>query len=215
MSNRTGGFDSHTLPPTGRARFHWIPRIHSSLLLVTIVFACATRPRAELPSGQTPTPQPEAVHATAGADSAAARDVKPTSSTTSRTAAGADVTGADLDAARPVLAVALGEATYYASKFDGRLTASGIRFHNSELFAAHREYPFGTVVRVTNLENERSVVLRVVDRGPNGKSERIQRTIIDVSQRAARQLDFLRAGRINVRVEVLEWGPGRRTRGQL
>ncbi|MGH7469376.1 MAG: septal ring lytic transglycosylase RlpA family protein [Longimicrobiales bacterium] len=141
--------------------------------------------------------------------------MKPTSSTTSRTAAGADVTGADLDAARPVLAVALGEATYYASKFDGRLTASGIRFHNSELFAAHREYPFGTVVRVTNLENERSVVLRVVDRGPNGKSERIQRTIIDVSQRAARQLDFLRAGRINVRVEVLEWGPGRRTRGQL
>jgi rare lipoprotein A len=105
-----------------------------------------------------------------------------------------------------VLAVALGEATYYADKFEGRRTASGIIFRNAELYAAHRAYPFGTVVRITNLKNHRTVIVRVVDRGPNGRSERAQRTIIDVSQRAARELNFLRDGRIPVRVEVLQWG---------
>lgn len=108
------------------------------------------------------------------------------------------------------LAEAEGEATYYASKFDGRRAASGIVFRNSEPYAAHRTYPFGTMVRVTNLANERSVVLRVIDRGPNGTSARAQRTIIDVSQSAARDLDFIRDGRIPVRVEVLEWGTGRK-----
>lgn len=100
------------------------------------------------------------------------------------------------------LAVALGEATYYADKFNGRRTASGIVFSNSEMYAAHLKYPFGTLVRVTNLRNDKSVILRVVDRGPHGN----RRTIIDVSRRAAEQLGFIRAGRIPVRVEVLEWG---------
>ncbi|HSJ30873.1 MAG TPA: septal ring lytic transglycosylase RlpA family protein [Longimicrobiales bacterium] len=101
-----------------------------------------------------------------------------------------------------------GEATYYASKFDGRPAASGVVFRNSEPYAAHRSYPFGTVVRVTNLVNDRSVIVRVIDRGPHGTSARAKRTIIDVSQSAARELDFIRAGRIPVRVEVLEWGTG-------
>jgi rare lipoprotein A len=108
-----------------------------------------------------------------------------------------------------ILAVAHGDATYYADKFDGRRTASGIVFRNAQLYAAHREYPFGTVVRVTNLRNERSVVLRVVDRGPNGSAANKRRTIIDVSQRAASELGFMHAGRVAVRVEVLEWGAGR------
>ena len=109
-----------------------------------------------------------------------------------------------------VLSVAHGQATYYADKFDGRRTASGIVFRNKLMYAAHREYPFGTLVRVTNLKNGRAVELRVVDRGPNGSAENRRRTIIDVSQRAARELGFLGAGRVNVRVEVLEWGPGER-----
>jgi rare lipoprotein A len=111
--------------------------------------------------------------------------------------------------AEAVLAEAEGEATYYASRFDGRRAASGIVFRNSEPYAAHRTYPFGTVVRVTNLANERSVIVRVIDRGPHGTSARAQRTIIDVSQSAAQDLDFIRAGRVPVRVEVLEWGDGR------
>lgn len=105
-----------------------------------------------------------------------------------------------------VLASASGEATYYADMFEGRRTASGVVFSNDAMYAAHRTYPFGTVVRVTNLANGRDVVLTVVDRGPHGTSARARRTIIDVSRSAARQLDFVRAGRTPVRVDVLEWG---------
>jgi len=111
-------------------------------------------------------------------------------------------------ATAPALAVAAGEATYYASLFDGRRTASGIVFSNEEPFAAHRTWPFGTVVRVTNERNGREVLLTVVDRGPNGTSERALRTVIDVSQSAARELDFILDGRVPVRVEVLRWGEG-------
>lgn len=111
----------------------------------------------------------------------------------------------DTTSVYPVLETIEGEATYYASRFDGRRTASGIVFRNSEPWAAHRRYPFGTVVRVTNLRNDRSVILRIVDRGPFGNSRRI----IDVSQAAARELDFITAGHVPVRVEVLEWGDGR------
>ena len=109
-----------------------------------------------------------------------------------------------------VLEMAEGEATYYASKFDGRRAASGVVFRNSEAYAAHRTYPFGTRVRVTNLVNDRSAVVRIIDRGPHGTSARARRTIIDLSQSVARELDFMRAGRVPVRVEVLEWGSGRR-----
>ena len=170
MDNRTGGFDSHTLPPTRPLRLAVSAQTCGFLLVVLLVLGCSG-PKA--PPGTSP--HPEADH--------------PRQNTTAG-----------------VLAVAHGEATYYADKFDGRPTASGIRFRNQELYAAHRAYPFGTLLRVTNLKNRRSVVVRVVDRGPNGKSERAQRTIVDLSQRAAQELRFLRDGRVPVRVEVLEWG---------
>jgi rare lipoprotein A len=67
------------------------------------------------------------------------------------------------------------------------------------MVAAHRTLPLGTRVRVTNLENKRSVVLRIIDRGPYVGPE----TIIDVSQGAARRLRFIRDGRVRVRVDVL------------
>lgn len=105
-----------------------------------------------------------------------------------------------------VLATAHGEATYYADMFEGRRTASGIIFSNAEMFAAHREYPFGTVLRVTDVETGRAVVVRVVDRLPPPRTARARRTIIDLSQRAAKALGFIRAGRVQVRLEVLEWG---------
>jgi rare lipoprotein A len=106
----------------------------------------------------------------------------------------------------PPLASDEGIATYYADYFDGRRTASGIVFHNSEMFAAHRTYPFGTIVRVTNLANDRAVILTVVDRGPNGATAIARRLIIDVSRTAAAQLDFVRQGITPVRVDVLAWG---------
>lgn len=104
------------------------------------------------------------------------------------------------------LATDFGEATYYADFFHGRTAASGLTFRNDELYAAHRTYPFGTVVRVTNLANQKNVLVLLIDRGPNGTSERARRTIIDLSRRAAEILDFVADGRIRVRVDVLEWG---------
>ncbi len=74
--------------------------------------------------------------------------------------------------------------------------------------AAHPSYPFGTIVRVTNLKNGRSVVVRINDRGPYGKAKKAARKIIDVSRAAAEALRFVGDGRILARVEVLEWGNG-------
>jgi len=59
-----------------------------------------------------------------------------------------------------------GLASYYADRFDGRTTASGSVFDNDSLVAAHPSYPFGSVVRVTNLQNQRTIDVRIVDRGP-------------------------------------------------
>jgi rare lipoprotein A len=106
------------------------------------------------------------------------------------------------------LATADGEATYYHSALDGRATASGVIFHNSLLYAAHRDFPFGTILRVVNLRNGHHVIVEVVDRGPHGTSERARNTIIDVSRSAAVILDFVQQGRAPVRLEVLSWGDG-------
>jgi rare lipoprotein A len=107
-----------------------------------------------------------------------------------------------------VLESVRGEATFYANTFEGRRTASGIPFRQYQLVAAHRAYPFGTLLRVTNLRNDRSVNVRVVDRGPHGAPARARNTNIDLSRRAADRLGYISAGRAQVRVEVLEWGKG-------
>jgi rare lipoprotein A len=111
-----------------------------------------------------------------------------------------------IDSAPAPLHVVEGEATYYASQFDGRRTASGIMFQNSEMYAAHPSFPFGTLLRVTNLANHRSVIVNVVDRGPSGARAAERGRIIDLSQKAAADLDFIQQGHTPVRVEVLEWG---------
>lgn len=93
----------------------------------------------------------------------------------------------------------VGLASYYAHKFHGRSTASGAIYDENRLTAAHRILPFGTLVRVTNLSNHRSVVLQVNDRCPLAKN-----SIIDVSFRAAQQLGFVQEGIVKVSVEVVE-----------
>lgn len=107
-----------------------------------------------------------------------------------------------------VLETVIGEATFYADTFEGRRTASGIPFRQNQMVAAHRGYPFGTILRVTNTRNDRSVNVRVVDRGPHGAVAKARNTIIDLSRRAARELGYVAAGRTPVKVEVLQWGPG-------
>jgi len=93
---------------------------------------------------------------------------------------------------------AVGVASFYGKKFHGRPTASGERFDMNALTAAHRTLPFGTRVRVTNLENGSRVVVRINDRGPSSTDR-----IIDVSYGAARELKFVGQGLTRVRLEVL------------
>ena len=106
---------------------------------------------------------------------------------------------------RRILEVRQGLASYYGPGFEGKRTASGIAFDKTAMVAAHPSYPFGTVVRVTNLANKRQAVVRVVDRGP-AKGPRAEGVIIDVSSGAAADLGFIRQGRTRVRLEVLRWG---------
>jgi rare lipoprotein A len=91
----------------------------------------------------------------------------------------------------------VGKASFYAHRFHGRSTASGETYDESKMTAAHRTLPFGTRVRVTNLENGKAVTLRVNDRGPHRKGR-----VIDVSYKAAKRLGFVRDGIARVKVEV-------------
>ena len=93
----------------------------------------------------------------------------------------------------------------YGKEFHGRVMASGARFDMNAMVAAHASYPLGTLVRVTNLANGRSLELPILDRGP-ATGPRADGVIIDVSQGAAHALGFVRAGRARVRIEVLTWG---------
>ena len=85
--------------------------------------------------------------------------------------------------------VQTGKASYYAHSFNGRRTASGERFHKDSLTCAHRTYPFGTLLKVSNPANGRSVIVRVIDRGPF-----VRGRIIDLSWRAAKELGILSRG---------------------
>jgi rare lipoprotein A len=105
-------------------------------------------------------------------------------------------------AATPEPSVQEGLASWYGPGFHGQETASGEIFDQRELVAAHRTLPFGSVIRVTNLENGRRATLRVIDRGPYGRNFR-NGTILDVSRGAARRLGFIRDGLVKVRIEVL------------
>jgi rare lipoprotein A len=92
-----------------------------------------------------------------------------------------------------------GIASYYADAYHGRTTASGETFDMYELTAAHRTLPFGTRVRVTNLDNGRSVTVRINDRGPF-----IDGRVIDLSLAAAQRLDMVEAGIVPVKLEVVD-----------
>lgn len=94
-----------------------------------------------------------------------------------------------------------GIASWYGIPFHGRRAANGERFDMNTLVAAHRTLPFGSILRVTNLNNERQVEVRVIDRGPFVKDR-----VLDVARAAAIALDMLGTGTAPVRIEVLS-GP--------
>lgn len=92
-----------------------------------------------------------------------------------------------------------GKASFYSKRATGAKTASGIRVHHDSLTCAHRSYPFGTMLKVTNLKNDKSVVVKVTDRGPFGRGR-----IIDLSWAAAEALGMIAQGIATVKVEVVE-----------
>jgi rare lipoprotein A len=98
-----------------------------------------------------------------------------------------------------------GLAAWYGSEQQGHLTADGETFDMHQLTAAHRQLPFGTIVRVTNRSNGLSVEVRINDRGPFGDGDRI----IDVSSAAADILQMKRAGTVPVEIEVIHLGSPR------
>ena len=94
-----------------------------------------------------------------------------------------------------------GIASYYSYGFNGKKTANGEIFNKNAMTAAHREFPFGTILRVTNLSNGENVQVTVNDRGPVDKSR-----ILDLSEGAAREIGMIQDGTVKVRIEVLKWG---------
>lgn len=97
-----------------------------------------------------------------------------------------------------------GKASFYADKFEGSYTASGEKYKHSKLTAAHRSLPFGTVIRVKNLQNNQTVEVVINDRGPY-----VDGRIVDVSKSAAEKLGFVNKGLAEVEIEVIDAGDGK------
>jgi len=118
-------------------------------------------------------------------------DIQPASAASSSTKSGASSGKANF---RQV-----GTASWYGPGFHGKKTASGERFDQSKLTAAHRSLPLDTVVKVTNLDNGKAVKVSINDRGPYAGKR-----VIDLSRAAARELDMTDDGTARVRIEVAE-----------
>ena len=103
-----------------------------------------------------------------------------------------------------VLLTLEGIVSYYADDFHGKQTSSGETYDMHALTAAHRTFPFGTKVHITNLENNKTVIIRVNDRGPFKEGR-----IMDLSMGAAKEIDLILNGTARARLEVLEWGNGK------
>lgn len=95
--------------------------------------------------------------------------------------------------------VEIGNASYYANSMNGRRTASGEIYNTKKYTAAHRSLPFGTMIRVTMLQNGKSVIVKVNDRGSYVKGR-----VIDLSLASAQKLGLIRAGIAKVKIEKLE-----------
>ena len=96
-----------------------------------------------------------------------------------------------------------GISSFYAEDFHGKLTANGEVYDMYGLTAAHKTLPLNTICRVTNISNNKSLILRINDRGPYIKGR-----ILDCSYGAAKKLDFITEGTTKVKIEVIEWGDG-------
>ena len=111
-------------------------------------------------------------------------------------------TSKSIDLLPEVVGVQVGYASWYGPRFHGRRTASGEIYDMNALTAAHKTLPFGTLVRVTNLQNGKSVVVRINDRGPYVKGR-----IIDLSAAAAKKIGLDKSGVAKVKLEIIGYEP--------
>jgi len=99
----------------------------------------------------------------------------------------------------PGSAPSYGQASYYGAEFHGKKTASGEVFNQWDYTCAHRDLPFGTRVKVTNIKNKKSVIVRVNDRGPW-----VRGRLIDLSYAAAKKIGMIATGVTKVKIEILK-----------
>ena len=156
-----------------------MPRVAAVAFSVVTILACLACAHTQAPAGRTREPP---------APSAASVMQRPTV--------------AEPAEPRPRAETQTGYATWYGRSLAGHRTASGDRFDPSKMTAAHRTLPFGTWVEVRWIDTGRTVRVRVTDRGPFGHESRI----IDLSERAARQLGILKSGVVRVELRVVD-GP--------
>ena len=107
----------------------------------------------------------------------------------------------EIEAIRNHPEVQIGIASYYGKEFHRKLTANGQRFNMYKVSAAHKTLPLGTRVKVTNLNNGKSIRLTINDRGPFKKGR-----ILDLSYKAAQKLGFVNEGTTKVRIDVIKLG---------
>lgn len=105
-----------------------------------------------------------------------------------------------------ILASETGEISFYAHQFDGKLTANGEVYDMNGISAAHPKYPLNTIIKIVNLKNHKSIVVRINDRMPVNPKGRI----LDASMGVAKQLDYLVDGVTLAKVQVLRWGDGKK-----
>ena len=91
------------------------------------------------------------------------------------------------------------KASFYADKFNGRKTASGSVFNNDSLTAAHKTLKFGTIVEITNIKNNKSVIVRITDRGPYIKGREF-----DLSKKAFNQIGSINQGIIKIKYKIIK-----------
>jgi len=171
-----------------------VRRLGSALFLVALG-ACAHEPSR--PAPHTPHGSPRAPSSSSGAASLPTKEPAPLTPEDQALTARFE--------AAPAIGALEGEASYYSDRLAGHKTASGERYRPEALTAAHRSLPLGTVLRVTRRDGKRAVVVRVNDRGPFGS----ERRILDLSRAAFERLGKLRAGVLEVRAEVLDYGKKR------
>ena len=93
----------------------------------------------------------------------------------------------------------VGNATFYSKRAHGAKMANGVRYHKDSMFCAHKTYPFGTLLKVRNLKNDKIVIVKVMDRGPHARNR-----IIDLSYAAAKKLDMIRFGYVPVEISIYD-----------